>query len=161
MAQQTNPTNVNVPPAKAADPTNINVPIHGTKFPSGVTGADQVIVLDQGSDLANGVTSSVVDSWIANYDGYFRDGNYQTVSMAATMSFDVYNTTQSQNVVSATTPVSNTAAAIAFTSNANQSFNKGDEIQLRVTTSGGGGASKGLTCHLFLTPTTGSSTNPF
>lgn len=161
MAQQTNPTNINVPPALAADPTNINVPIHGTKFPSGVTGADQCITLHQGSDAGNGVTSQIVDSWIAPFDGYFRDGNYQTYSVAATMTFDVYNATSTNNVVSATTPTSNTAAAIAFTNAAGQKFNKGDEIQLRVTTSGGSGASKGLSLHLFYTPTTGSSTNPF
>ena len=156
-----NPTNVNVPPAKAADPTNINVPVHGTKFPSGVTGADQVVELSQGSDLGNGVTNSVVDSWIAPFDGYIREYCYQTISVAATCTFNIFNNTTSTSILGSTTPTSNTAAnGTSFASAAAQSFSKGDEIQLRVTTSGGSGASKGLQVKLFLTPTAGSTTNP-
>lgn len=154
-----NPTNINVPPAKAADPTNINVPVHGTLFPSGVTGADQVVEMGQGSDLGNGVTNSVVDEWIAPFDGYLRDGSYQTITVAATCTFDLYNSTQSQQIVNAVTPVSNTAGTLTYVA-AGQTFTKGDHIQLRVTTSGGAGACKGLGAKLFLTPTSGSTTNP-
>lgn len=153
------PTNINVPPAKAADPTNINVPVHGTKFPSGITGADTPLTLSQGSDLGDGVTNSLVDEWIAPCDGYFRDGNYMTVSTAATCTFNIYNNTQSQSVVDATTPTSNTAAALTLVS-AGKSFAKGDHIRLRVTTSGGTGACKGLVAHLWYTETAGSTTSP-
>lgn len=156
-----NPTNINVPPAKAADPTNINATVHGTKFPSGVTGADQCVSLNQGSDLGNAVTNSVVDSWIAPFDGYIREYCYQTMSVAATCTFNLFNNTTSTSILGATTPTSNTAAnGTSFATAAAQSFSKGDEIQARVTTSGGAGACKGLTVHLFLTPTSGSATNP-
>ena len=155
-----NPTNINVPPAKAADPTNINAPVHGTKFPSGVTGADQVVSLHQGTDIGNGVTATVLDSWIAPFAGYFRAGNYQTVTVTATATFDIYNATTSTTIVSAITATAGTAAAVTFASAAAQSFSKSDEIQLRVTTSGGSGALKGANVHLFYTPTEGSTTNP-
>lgn len=153
-----NPTNINVPPAKAADPTNINVPVHGTKFPSGVTGADQTVCLSQGTDLGDALTGVIVDQWIAPCAGYIRKLCHMNYSIAATMSFLVYNSTQSANVLGATTPTSNTGAEV--TSFTTPSFAEGDVIQLKVTTSGGAGASKGLNVKLFYTPTAGSTVNP-
>lgn len=154
-----NPTNINVPPPLAADPTNVNVPVHGTKFPSGITGADFPISIGQGSDLGNGVTDSLVDSWIAPWAGYFRNGNYQSMTATATATFRILNNTQSQAVVAATTPTAGTAAALTFVA-AGQQFAEGDEIQLLVTTSGGAGAMKGLQVHLMATQLAGSLTNP-
>ena len=154
-----NPTNVNVPPAKGADPTNINVPVHGTKFPSGATGADSVVTLSQGTDQGNGVTNRILDSWIAPYDGYFRKGNYQTDTVTATATFDIYNLTTTTNIVTAVTATAQTAAALTLVAAA-QTFSEGDEIQFRATTSGGSGALKGAVVHLMYTPLAGTATSP-
>ena len=154
-----NPTNINVPPAKAADPANINVPVHGTKFPSGVTGADQTVTMKQGSDLGNGVTDAIVAEWTAPWAGYIRSGSYQTYSVAATCTFRILNNTTSQAIVNATTPTTNTAAALTLVA-AGQSFAEGDHIQLLVTTSGGAGACKGLEAYLAFTQLAGTTTSP-
>ncbi len=152
-----NPTNVNVPPAMGVDPTNVNVPVHGTKYPSGVTGADFYFELAQKSDLGNGVTAVIADSFTAPFDMYIRAGTQMNYSLAATMSYSVSNTTQSLDVVASNTPVTNTAAAVTLVT---KLANAGDVIQLLVTTSGGGGAVKGLSVKFYATQLAGSTTNP-
>lgn len=154
------PTNINVPPAKAADPTNINVPVHGTKFPSGVVGSDVVITLRQGSDLGNGVTGSIADQYIAPCRLYLRKAVQSNFALAATCSFKLANTTQSIDVVAAQTPTTNTATAVSFASAAAQIVEEGDVLQLQVTTSGGAGALKGGGFTLFATQLAGTTTSP-
>lgn len=152
-----NPTNINVPPAKAADPTNVNVPVHGTKFPSGITGADQFIDLVQGSDLGISQTAKVVDQFTAKGDWYVRFASHMNVSTTATASFDVYNLTTSTAVISSTTPTSGTGGT---TSTINSpTISDGDVIQLRITTDGTG-AAKGVRVKLYATQLAGSTTNP-
>lgn len=153
-----NPTNINVPPARAADPTNISVPVHGTKNPSGSTGSDTYFKLSLGTDLGDALTGVIVDSWKAPCDGYIRKIAHMNYSLAATMTFLVLNATQAVNVIGATTPTTNTAAEI--TTITTPSFVEGDVIQLKVTTSGGSGAIKGLNVHFYYTPLSGSTVNP-
>ena len=154
------PTNINVPPARAADPTNINTAVHGTKFPSGVVGADGSFTLAQRSDLGNGVTAVIADSFRAPFRMYLRKAWQFNYSLAATMSFSVSNTTQAIDIIASNTPTTNTAAAATLASAAGQLVEEGDVIQLLVTTSGGSGASKGLKVDFFYTELAGSTTNP-
>lgn len=154
-----NPTNVNVPPTLAADPTNINVPIHGTKFPSGVTGADFYFELAQKSDLGNGVTAVIADSYTAPCRLFIRAAGQMNYSLAATMSYSVSNSTQSADIIASVTPTTNTAAAATVVT-AQRLVEKGDVLQLLVTTSGGGGACKGLSVKFFATELEGSVTIP-
>lgn len=154
----TDPTNINVPPKLGADPANVNVPVHGTKYPSGVTGADSYFHLNLGTDLGDALTGVIADSWKAPCAGYIRKICHMNYSVAAVASFLVLNSTQSLNVIGATTPTTNTAAEI--TSITTPSFAEGDVIQLKVTTSGGSGAVKGLNVHVFYTELAGSTVNP-
>lgn len=151
------PTNINVPPAKAADPTNINVPVHGTKFPSGVEGADYYFELAQKSDLGNGVTAVVADSFTAPCRLYIRKAQQMNYSIAATMSYAVVNTTTSTDVIASATPTTNTTNAPTV---ASRTIEEGDVVQLQVTTSGGAGASKGLSVKFYCTQLAGTTTNP-
>lgn len=155
-----NPTNINVPPAKSADPTNVNVPVHETKFPSGVTGADQTVTLVQGEILSTGLTDSVCASWIAPCDGYFRRVSFSATTVTAVATFRILNNTTSVAVLAATTPVVNVATGSStFASVAAATFAEGDELRLLVTTDGSG-ALKGLNVILFWTPLAGTTINP-
>ncbi len=154
------PTNVNVPPAKAADPSNINIPVHGTKFPSGVTGADQVVTLVQGEILSTGLTDSVCAAWVAPCNGYFRRVSFSATTVTAVATFRILNNTTSVAVLAATTPVVNAGTGVnSFASVSAATFAEGDEIRLLVTTDGSG-ALKGLNVQLFWTPLAGTTTNP-
>lgn len=155
-----NPTNVNVPPPLAADPTNINIPVHGTKYPSAVVGSDFVFELSQKSDLGDAVTAVLADTWTAPFRLYLRSGRQFNYAIAATQSYSLTNDTQSIDIVASNSPTSNTASAITFASAAARIVEAGDVLKLLVTTSGGSGASKGLSVKFHATQLEGSATNP-
>jgi len=151
MATPTNMnTGVNVtnPVGQTANATNKGLQI-GTFYP---------VHLVQGTDLGDAVTAVLVAQWTAPFAGFFRHVGYSNYSSAATSTFLVYNATQAANVIGAVTPTSNVAGAV--TSFTTAAFAEGDVIQLRVTTSGGSGASKGLNVWLTAVVTADSGSNP-
>jgi hypothetical protein len=152
------PTNIAVPPSRAADPTNIASVVHGTKFPSGVTGADQTKTLSQGLDMGASATDTLLDQWTAEFDCYVRQAADFAATVTTTASWRLLNSTQAVNVIGPTTPTTGAGSA-AITTITTPNINKGDVIQLLGTTAGSS-ALKGLRVHLFITQRNGSTTNP-
>jgi hypothetical protein len=147
--------NFNVPPLGSSGVGGVNN--HPTK--GVVVGAPVAVKLTQGTDLGDALTGVIADQWIAPCNGTIREFTHSNYSVAATMSFLIYNSTQAANVVGATTPTTNTAARV--TSITTAAVTEADLIQLKVTTSGGSGASKGLPVTLWFEPFTDSSSNPY
>lgn len=149
-------------------PLVMNVPPLGTGAVGQLTnasnkgllvGAPIVVPLVQGSDLGNGVTAVLASQWTAPCAGFIRDVTLSNYSIAATMSCDVYNSTQAANVIGSQSPSTNAASRV--TTITTPAVAEGDVISLRVTTSGGGGASKGLTAWLLFVPTADSTSNQY
>lgn len=133
---------IGVPPQSTnfGPPTNYDKVTHfGTGFsPStgtpGAIGVYEFLSLGAAS-VANSQTSAVVDSFKA--PGRFRVVNveYAAAAVTATASFLILNSTQSANVVGATTPSTTAAYTSTITT---PTVEKDDILQLVATTDGSG-----------------------
>lgn len=145
-----------------------NAPPLGTNAVGGVVnytrqgvgvGALQIVHLAQGTDLGDALTNVLVAQWTAPFTGTIRHLAHSNYSRAVTQTFLVYNNTQTANVVGAITPTTNVAGTTTTFTTPN--FTAGDVIQLRVTTSGGSGAVKGLNVWLTVVPYVDSLSNQY
>lgn len=120
-------------------------------------GALQTVHLAQGTDLGDALTAVLVAQWPASFTGFIREVSHSNYSLAATATFIVYNATAAAAVTGTITPVTNAAARV--TTLTTSAFTEGDVIQVRLTTSGGSGAMKGLNVWLLVESTDDSNSN--
>ncbi len=147
-----------------------NVPPLGTRSVGGVNnyprqgvevGAIQCVTLVSGSDIANGVTAEFEAEWNAPFACLVREISYSNRSMAATATFTITNTTQSNTLCATQTPVTATSTRLQGALVTNPVLAEGDLITVAATTSGGAGAIKGLNVWLTIVPTADSGDNQY